>query len=82
MSSEIVNQMTFELKVLGPAIASFFASREHSDLAANLSEICERLVLKTATGTSHLVPEEYDDLCIDPLQFSAVGTPQDDLPLF
>ena len=81
MSSEIVNQMTFELKVLGPAVASFFASREHPGLAANLSEICERLVLKTATGISHLVPEEYDDLCIDPLQFSAVGTPQDDLPL-
>ena len=37
--------------------------------------------MKTATGISHLVPEEYDDLSIDPLQFSAVGTPQDDLPL-
>lgn len=81
MSSEIVNQMTFELKVLGPAIASFFASREHSDHAETLGKLCERLAIKTMQGNSHLIPGEYYDLCSDPLQFSAVGTATDDLPL-
>ena len=75
------NQKTSELQVLGSAIASFFSSREHSEYADDLAKICERLTVRTTEGSSHLIPEEYNDFCSDPLQFSAVGKPEDGLPL-
>ena len=81
MSFKGDNQITSELQYLGRAIASFFCSREHSDHADNLGKICQHLAVKTMQGNSHLIPGEYYDLCSDPLQFSAVGTAADDLPL-
>ena len=66
---------------MGRAVAAFFESREGPDHSRVLGQLCERLAIRTAEGTSHLIPEEYKDLCPDPSVFSAVGKPGDFSPL-
>ena len=63
-----------------PSVAAFFdpGNPGHSRV---LGQLCERLAIRTSEGTSHLVPEEYEDLCSDPSVFSAVGKPGDFSPL-
>ena len=66
---------------IGRSVAAFFESRENPGHSRVLGQLCERLAIRTSEGTSHLVPEEYEDLCSDPSVFSAVGKPGDFSPL-
>ena len=66
---------------IGRSVAAFFESRENPGHSRVLGQLCERLAIRTAEGTSHLVLEEYEDLCPDPSVFSAIGKPGDFSPL-
>jgi len=81
MTEETQNKPEANLQALGRAVASFFASRESGDQTDILRELCERLVRETGRGNSHLIPEQYADLCQSPLEFSAVGRPEEGQPI-
>jgi len=81
MSEEPQDHADANLEALGRAVASFFASRESGEHAVVLGGLCERLAQKTGRGNSHLTREQYAELCQSPLEFSAVGRPEDSQPI-
>jgi len=81
MTEETQNKPEANLQALGRAVASFFVSRESGDQTDILRELCERLVRETGRGNSHLILEQYADLCQIPLEFSAVGRPEEGQPI-
>ncbi len=66
---------------LSRAISSLFTTRENPDHAESLERLCERLIQYTENGITHLLAEEYSDICKDPSVYSAVGEPSAGLPL-
>ncbi|MEK9773498.1 MAG: exodeoxyribonuclease V subunit alpha [Opitutae bacterium] len=66
---------------LGRAISSFFESRESADHVKTIGLLCERLTHALENGLTHLLAHEYEDICANPLVYSAIGEPSEDLPM-